>query len=254
MNFNLFFHFLICDAPEAYQLGMQDPATISAEWLANLHDTIMIDLLVVVGVIFFLLYYVITTFSKTANPTSDVLFSHSKYLEIFWTVVPALVLLSIASPTFSLLYTLDDAGYSRDTFLVKVIGHQWYWSYEVEKADPFFGKKTTDVFAFNSYMVDTADLAPGRLRLLDTDTHLHLPIKRPIRLLITSSDVLHSWTIPSFGVKVDACPGRITTASFFIKRAGLYFGQCSELCGVNHGFMPIVVNAIQCQYPWRNTL
>jgi len=235
--------FIFSDAPQRFQFGIQDPATASIEWLIALHDTVMISLAVVVTLIMFLLYEIIiakhsVTLNFTLNkkvPLSNKAFSHAQNLEIFWTVIPAFVLLGIAAPTFNLIYALDDLV--DPALVLKITGHQWYWSYE-------FSTDLDKTTAFDSYLVSTSDLNFGTLRLLETNERIVLPQSTHIRLLITSADVLHSWTIPSFGVKVDACPGRLSQASIFIKRAGLYFGQCSEICGVNHGFMPIVVKSI----------
>ena len=235
--------FIFSDAAQRFQFGIQDPATASIEWLIALHDTVMISLAVVVTVIMFLLYeLIVVKHSITLNftlskkvPVSNKAFSHAQNLEIFWTVIPAFVLLGIAAPTFNLIYALDDLV--DPALVLKITGHQWYWGYE-------FSTDLDKTTAFDSYLVTTGDLNFGTLRLLETNERIILPQLTHIRLLITSADVLHSWTIPSFGVKVDACPGRLSQASIFIKRAGLYFGQCSEICGVNHGFMPIVVKAI----------
>lgn len=233
-----------CDAPKSYQMGMQDPATTGVEWLMALHDTVMMNLCVIVVLIMFMLHQILTakhttkrnfTFTKKVQ-VSNTAFSHSQILEIFWTIIPACVLLGIATPTFNLIYALDDLV--DPALVLKITGHQWYWSYEFSTG---VENKTT---AFDAYITNTNDLKFGSLRLLETNERVIVPHHTHIRLLITSADVLHSWTIPSFGVKIDACPGRLSQASIFIKRAGLYFGQCSEICGVNHGFMPIVVKAI----------
>lgn len=247
LNFNTVS--ISCDAPERYQVFIQDPATESMEWLLNLHDSIMVNLVMVVAVIFFLVnniikqsnsnFYVFGDFRRNLSKQSESYFSHCQSLEIFWTIIPALILLSIASPTFDLLYALDDLV--DPALVLKIIGHQWYWSYEYTFIS-LLGDFVTH--NFSSYIVNTNDLTLGSLRLLETDTRIKLPSNVHIRLLITSADVLHSWTIPSFGLKVDACPGRLCQASLFIKREGLFFGQCSEICGVNHGFMPIVVRAV----------
>jgi cytochrome c oxidase subunit 2 len=232
-----------CDAPEPFQLGTQDPGTENMEWLINLHNYVMADLIIVLVVIIGLLTGLFTqkhgitlNFTKTkAIFSSNRIFSHSKFLEIFWTVLPAFTLLVIASPTFNLLYALDDLA--DPGLILKITAHQWYWSYE-------YALSLNDIINFDAYLIKTEDLHFGSLRLLETTERLKLPYSTHVRLLITSADVLHSWTIPSFGIKVDACPGRLTQASIFIKRAGLYFGQCSEICGVNHGFMPIVVKSL----------
>lgn len=168
---------------------------------------------------------------------------HGTTLELIWTVIPTFILLAIAVPSFSLLYSIDEVIDPMIT--VKIIGHQWYWSYELSDfslrnllmLDDFMGVN------FDSYMLPEEELSIGDLRLLEVDNFLLLPTKVHIRLLITSSDVIHAWAVPSLGVKVDAVPGRLNQASLFIKRPGFFYGQCSELCGVNHGFMPICVVA-----------
>jgi cytochrome c oxidase subunit 2 len=198
--------------------------------MANFYDLIMADLSLVLAIIFFLILTLII--DPTHHKYSNSYFSHSKILEIFWTIVPALVLLNIAYPSFNLLYSLDDL--TDPVLTIKIIGHQWYWSYEF--LDLYF--KTRE---FDSYMVPAEDLILGEFRLLTADNQLTLPSLVTIKLLITSADVLHSWAVPSFGIKVDACPGRLNAASLYVKRAGLYFGQCSEICGANHGFMPVMV-------------
>jgi cytochrome c oxidase subunit 2 len=231
INFNFFFQ-ASCDAAVPYQLYIQDPATEVLEWMINFHDLIMVDVIVIISIIMFLLYTLL--FNSNHHKDSNKFFSHSTGLEIFWTVVPAFILISIAYPSFNLLYALDDL--TDPAVTVKIIGHQWYWSYE-------YNTSLTSRTSFDSYMINTDDLNTGMLRLLEVDNRVMLPVRTHIRLLITSADVLHSWAVPSFGVKVDACPGRLNQATLFIKRPGLYFGQCSEICGVNHGFMPIVVLA-----------
>jgi heme/copper-type cytochrome/quinol oxidase subunit 2 len=175
---------------------------------------------------------------------------HAPTLEIIWTVIPAFILILIAIPSFSLLYTMDEVI---DPLLtVKIIGHQWYWSYEfvnpvdyLEAVDESFDLDLN--VNFDSYMLPDDELIVGQLRLLEVDNRLKLPIEINIRLLITSGDVLHSWAVPSLGVKLDACPGRMNQTTLFIKRPAVFYGQCSELCGRNHGFMPIVVEGIDLQ-------
>ncbi len=226
------FFFSYCDAAESYQIAIQDPATEVLEWMINFHDLIMVDVILIIAVIFFLIYTLL--FDSNHHKNSNKHFSHSTTLEIFWTVIPAIILLTIAYPSFNLLYALDDL--TDPAVTIKITGHQWYWSYE-------YNIDVDKQVSFDSYMISTDDLTPGMLRLLEVDNRVILPIRTHIRLLITSSDVLHSWAVPSFGIKVDACPGRLNQATLYIKRPGLYFGQCSEICGINHGFMPIVVLA-----------
>ena len=166
-------------------------------------------------------------------------FSHSSVLEIVWTILPAVVLLFLAIPSFALLYSLDEL--IDPDITLKTIGHQWYWSYEYSDYSSLYEGKD---ISFDSYMIATNDLTKGSFRLLEVDNRVVLPANTHIRLLVTAADVLHSWAVPSLGIKVDACPGRLSQASIFIKREGLFFGQCSEICGVNHGFMPIAVKAV----------
>ena len=180
----------------------------------------------------------IILFNEETNPT-PVKFTHSTPLEIVWTIVPAIVLLFIAVPSFALLYSMDEL--IDPTITLKAVGHQWYWSYEFSDYATLEGGESLN---YDSYMIPEDDLTGGNLRLLEVDNRVVLPVQTHIRVLITSADVLHSWAVPSFGVKVDACPGRLNQTSVFIKREGTYFGQCSEICGVNHGFMPIVVEAV----------
>jgi cytochrome c oxidase subunit 2 len=160
-------------------------------------------------------------------------------LEIVWTIIPALILVLIAVPSFALLYSLDEILDPQIT--LKIVGHQWYWSYEYSD---YLTTQSDEGFGFDSYLLSADDLTPGAFRLLEVDNRVVLPVNTHIRLLVSAADVLHSWAVPSFGIKVDACPGRLSQASLFIKREGVYYGQCSEICGVNHGFMPIVVKGV----------
>lgn len=179
-------------------------------------------------------------------------FTHESFIEIIWTFLPAIILLFIAVPSFILLYSLDDV--LNPTVTIKVVAHQWYWSYEYvdyvtnPMTDPFCGELT-----FDSYLVSTADIIEGSFRLLEVDQRLVVPTHTHVRLLICSGDVLHSWAVPATGVKLDACPGRISEVNLFLKRSGVYYGQCSEICGTNHGFMPIVVEAVS-PYAFYNWL
>jgi len=172
-----------------------------------------------------------STFTNLAMPTTV---QHNTTLEIVWTLVPCIILLFIAIPSFSLLYAVEDMNVIEST--IKVIGNQWYWTYELPGKN--FEKK------FDSVMIPEDDLEVGKLRLLEVDERLYLPIEKQLRLFITASDVLHSFAVPSLGLKIDACPGRLNQVSLWIKRTGIYYGQCSEICGIQHGFMPIVIEAV----------
>jgi len=195
-----------------------------------------------------ILFRCITLYTEdTKQPRT--LFTHSTVLEIIWTIVPAIVLVIVALPSFSLLYAMDEM--IDPSLTLKVIGHQWYWSYEysdyLNSDDDEVTEDTLKNKNFESYLRSMDNLKPGNLRLLEVDNRIILPVNTHIRLIVSSADVLHSWAVPSLGVKVDACPGRLNQTSLYIKRKGVFFGQCSEICGVNHGFMPIVVKSISLQ-------
>jgi cytochrome c oxidase subunit 2 len=169
--------------------------------------------------------------------------NHASIRELVWTLIPTFILLMIAIPSLELLYLMDLLTSISPVYTFKVIGHQWYWSYELFGLD--FNKDMYEVVEFDSYMLPEADTkAISGLRLLEVDNVLILPTDVNIHLLVTSPYVLHSWAVPSLGVKIDAVPGRINHICLFIKRAGIFYGQCSEICGVNHGFMPIKVESI----------
>jgi cytochrome c oxidase subunit 2 len=159
-------------------------------------------------------------------------------LEIIWTLTPALILVTIAFPSFKLLYLMDEV--IDPSITVKAIGHQWYWSYEYSD----YAGVGEESISFDSYMIPQEDLEMGQLRLLEVDNRVVLPVQTHIRVIITAADVLHSWAVPSLGIKCDAVPGRLNAVSFLIKRPGVYYGQCSEICGVQHAGMPIVVEAV----------
>lgn len=228
--------FSFCDAAESWQFGIQDPATPIAEGMMFFHNYLMFYVISIGLFVYWMLYASIKTSSIKASK-----FSHSNVLEIIWTIIPAIILVFIAVPSFSLLYSLDEL--SEPLITLKIVGHQWYWSYEY--SDYFKKLDKSANLNFDSYMIPTNELSLGSFRLLEVDNRVVLPIKTHIRLLITSSDVLHSWAMPSFGVKLDATPGRLSQTSVYIKREGVYYGQCSEICGINHGFMPIVVKAVR---------
>jgi cytochrome c oxidase subunit 2 len=231
----LFKTFSFCDVGEPWQMNVQDPATPVAEGMLFFHNYLMFFLIAIVVSVLWLLY---SAFHQKVVTVSK--FSHSSLLEIIWTILPAVLLVFIAVPSFTLLYSLDEL--SEPSVTIKIVGHQWYWSYEY--SDYLTKTDTLLNLNFDSYMLSAEDLTFGAFRLLEVDNRIVLPINTHIRFLITSSDVLHSWCVPSFGIKIDACPGRLSQGSIFIKREGVYYGQCSEICGVNHGFTPIVIKAV----------
>jgi cytochrome c oxidase subunit 2 len=236
--FILIFNFSYLDIAKNWALSFQDPATPIMEGIVNFHNQIMIYLTVIVVFVAWLMLRSIMLFEKSVNKNS-IFFTHHTALEIFWTIMPAIVLLMIAIPSFALLYSMDEL--IDPTITIKAVGHQWYWSYEYSDYATIDGSESLN---FDSYMVSDDDLTGGNIRLLEVDNRVVLPVETHIRVLITSADVLHSWAVPSFGIKVDACPGRLNQTSIFIKREGSFFGQCSEICGVNHGFMPISIEAV----------
>lgn len=227
---------IFADHAEPWQLDFQDPATPIMEGIINLHHDLTFFLFIIGGGVVWILVRILVLFNRNRNKVVSKVI-HGTVLEIIWTILPSFVLLAVAIPSFALLYAIDESADPAIT--VKVIGHQWYWSYE-------YSDYTTDSnsLSFDSYMVPEADLKLGQLRLLEVDNRVVLPTHTHVRFLITAADVLHSWAVPSFGVKLDACPGRLNQASVFIKREGVFYGQCSEICGVNHAFMPIVVEAV----------
>lgn len=234
-NLSVFSH---CDAARPWQFFFQNPSTPIMEGIISFHNHIMFFLSVVFIFVSWLLLRCLYFFveSKHKYPKK---WSHSTSLEIVWTLVPAIILMVIAVPSFALLFSMDEI--IDPAITLKVVGHQWYWSYEYSD---FFHSNADESLAFESYMLPEEELLKGSLRLLEVDNRVVLPTTTHVRVLITAADVLHSWAIPSFGIKVDACPGRLNQTSVFLKREGVFYGQCSEICGVNHGFMPIVVEAI----------
>jgi len=209
------------------QLGFQDAASPLIEELIFFHDhaiTILIMIISLVG------YAAISLMLNKYTCRSLV---EGQQIETIWTIVPAFILIFLALPSLRLLYLLDEVGDCNLT--LKSIGHQWYWSYEYSD---FLN------IEFDSYMIPTSDLESGDFRLLEVDHRVLLPVGTDIRVLVTSADVIHSWTVPSLGVKADAIPGRLNQLSFCIKYPGIFYGQCSEICGANHSFIPIVVEAV----------
>jgi cytochrome c oxidase subunit 2 len=225
------------DAPESFQYGFQDPATPVMIGLINLHHDIMFLIILIMVSVSWVLARATNGFLEEKNSV-PVNIVHASTLEVVWTIVPGLVLMVIAIPSFALLYAADELVDPAMT--IKVVGHQWYWSYEYSDYETDDG----DSLNFDSYIVQEDDLAVGSLRLLEVDNRVVVPTNTHVRVIVTAADVLHCWAVPSFGFKIDACPGRLNQSSIFVQREGVYYGQCSEICGVNHGFMPIVVEAV----------
>jgi cytochrome c oxidase subunit 2 len=230
---------LYCDAPEPWLLGFQDSGSPGHEGITELHDTVFFYLVLIgIGVSWFLVS-VVVGFNSTVQPLSHKYYNHGTLVELVWTVTPALVLVAIAFPSFKLLYVLDEVV--SPSLTIKVVGHQWYWSYEL--CD--FVDEGGSPVEYDSYMIPEGDLEDGQLRLLEVDNRIVLPVDTHVRFIVTGADVIHSFAVPSLGLKVDACPGRLNQTSVVAQRAGVYYGQCSELCGVYHAYMPIVVEAVE---------
>jgi cytochrome c oxidase subunit 1 len=246
------------DIPESWQMTFQDSATPMSEGIVDLHHDIMFFIVLISVFVFWMIFITVYKFRLTdsylntsmrnENLRLPSVRTHEMFIEIIWTVVPTIILLLIAFPSFALLYKMDSISTPEITF--KVIGNQWYWSYEYST----FQDKS---LVFDSYisteetLVERYNKWSHALRLLDVTAAAVLPAESKIRILITSADVLHSWAVPSLGVKLDACPGRINEVSIYIKRLGYYYGQCSEICGVNHAFMPILIAATSTDYFWN---
>jgi cytochrome c oxidase subunit 2 len=227
----------LCDYAYPWQVSFQDPAAPVMEGIIVLHHDLFFILTIIGFAVGWLLARTTYLFYHERNPVASQI-THGTTIEIVWTITPSLILMVIAIPSFALLYSIDEVVDPSVT--LKVIGHQWFWSYEYSDMANEFEQPNS----FDSYMVAEDDLEPGQLRLLEVDNRVVLPTKTHVRVLVTSADVLHSWAVPSLGVKMDACPGRLNQVSVFIKREGVFYGQCSELCGVNHAFMPIVVEGV----------
>lgn len=237
--------FLIASIPHYTQVTeFQIPATPIMEGIVDLHNDIMFFLVLVVTFVFYMLFATFIQFSQNVvmrrHGTAGDDLTHNTPIEIIWTTLPTIILLLIAFPSFILLYSMDEQY--DPALTLKVIGRQWYWSYEYTNIEPFFDSEDTDVI-FDAYL-DQDFEETSAFRLLKVDNDVFLPIHTYIRVLVTSSDVIHSWAVPALGIKVDACPGRLNQVTLFIERAGQYFGQCSELCGLNHAFMPISIIAV----------
>nr|YP_006303317.1 cytochrome c oxidase subunit II [Chiloscyllium griseum]AFC65024.1 cytochrome c oxidase subunit II [Chiloscyllium griseum] len=213
------------------QVGFQDAASPVMEELIHFHD----HTLMIVFLISSLVLYIITAMVSTKLTNKYIL--DSQEIEIVWTILPAIILIMIALPSLRILYLMDEINDPHLT--IKAMGHQWYWSYEYTDYEDL---------TFDSYMIQTPDLTPGQFRLLETDHRMVVPMESPIRVLVSAEDVLHSWTVPALGVKMDAVPGRLNQTAFIVSRPGVYYGQCSEICGANHSFMPIVVEAVPLEH------
>lgn len=227
-----------CDAPEPWLIGFQDGGSPTFEGITELHDSIFFYLIVIGVGVAWVLGSVVTTFSHDRAPLSHRYYNHGTLIELVWTVTPAFVLIAIAFPSFKLLYLMDEV--ISPSMTIKAVGHQWYWSYELSD----FVDEAGEAIEYDSYMIPESDLEDGQLRLLEVDNRIVLPVDTHVRFVVSSGDVIHDFAVPSLGLKIDATPGRLNQTSVMTQREGVFYGQCSELCGAYHAFMPIAVEVV----------
>lgn len=213
--------------PKWRQIVIQDSVSPSISYISRFHDYIILTIILVLSVIGYVLI------SLIRSGFTDRYILEAQEVETVWTIIPAIILIAIAVPSIQILYIVDEVVDPKLT--IKSIGHQWYWSYQYGDF-PFI--------TFDSYILPTDELEIYDYRLLEVDNRLVLPIKQEVRIVISSADVIHSWTVPRLGVKLDAVPGRLNQVSMYIIKPGVYYGQCSEICGVNHRFIPICIESI----------
>nr|YP_010000940.1 cytochrome c oxidase subunit II [Atrichornis clamosus]QOD96865.1 cytochrome c oxidase subunit II [Atrichornis clamosus]USH58167.1 cytochrome c oxidase subunit II [Atrichornis clamosus] len=220
------------------QFNFQDAASPIMEELIKFHDHALMVALAICSLVLYMLTLTLT--GKLTSSTVD-----AQEIEVIWTILPAAVLIMLALPSLQILYMMDEVN--EPILTLKAIGHQWYWTYEY-----------TDLkdLTFDSYMTPTTDLPLGHYRLLEVDHRVVVPTEAPVRVIVTADDVLHSWAVPSLGVKTDAVPGRLNQTSFTASRPGVFYGQCSEICGANHSYMPIVVESVPlaCFENWSSMM
>ena len=223
---------VLADQPKDWQLGFQNPASDGMRDIVNFHDNLLLPIIIAITVfVLFLMLYACVRFRASANPNPSKR-THNVTVEILWTLIPCLILIVMAVPSFKILYKQDTIP--KADLTIKAVGYQWYWGYEYPDEN----------IIFDSYMIEEKDLKADQPRLLAVDNEVVVPVNKVVKVLITANDVLHAWALPSFGVKRDAVPGRINETWFKAEKEGTYYGQCSELCGIKHAFMPITVKVV----------
>ena len=223
---------VLANQPKQWQLGFQDSASQSMTEIVSFHNNILLPIIIAISVfVLFLMIYTCIRFraSKNPNPSKT---THNVAVEVLWTLIPCLILIVMAVPSFKILYKQDTIP--KVDLTIKAIGYQWYWGYEYPDEN----------IIFESYMIKEDELKENQPRLLTVDNEVVVPVNKVVKVLITANDVLHAWALPSFGVKRDAVPGRINETWFKAEKVGTYYGQCSELCGIQHAFMPITVRVV----------
>ena len=223
---------VLANQPKDWQLGFQKSASETMNDIVWFHDYMLLPVITAITVfVLFLIAYACIRFRASKNKEASTT-SHNTFIEVIWTLVPCLILIVLAVPSFKVLYSQDEIPKADVT--IKAIGYQWYWGYEYPDEN----------IIFDSYMIEEKDLKEGQPRLLSVDNEVYVPVNKVVKVMITANDVLHAWALPSFGVKRDAVPGRINETWFKADRVGTFYGQCSELCGIKHAFMPITVNVV----------
>ncbi|MDP3371311.1 MAG: cytochrome c oxidase subunit II [Candidatus Paracaedibacteraceae bacterium] len=220
--------------PKPWQFNFQEAASPMMKGIAEMHDFLLIIIAIIAVIVFSLLAYIAWRFRSSKNPIASTT-THHTMLEIVWTLIPLIIVIVIMIPSRKLILEMEKPHDPEMT--VKAIGKQWYWTYE-------YPAKEGKALSFDSRMIETKDLKPNQLRLLDVDNQMVVPVGTTVQLIITGADVLHSFAVPSLGIKKDAVPGRINETWFRIDKEGVYYGQCSELCGANHGYMPIAIRVV----------
>nr|WP_245410422.1 cytochrome c oxidase subunit II [Dichotomicrobium thermohalophilum] len=217
--------------PEPWGLNLQEAASPIMEQMVDFHNLLLVIITAITVFVTALLVWAMIRYNRRANP-EPAKFHHNTTLEVLWTVVPILILVVIAIPSFRLLYAQH--SYPKPDVTIKATGYQWYWEYEYPEPG----------FSFGSFMVEDADLQPDQPRLLAVDAEVVVPVDKTVQVLVTAADVMHNWTVPAFGSKIDAIPGRVNRTWFKATETGTFYGQCSELCGTRHAFMPIAVRVV----------
>ena len=222
----------LADQPKQWQFGFQDAASQSMRDIVSFHNNLLLPIIIAISVfVLFLMIYTCIRFRASKNPVPSKT-THNVAVEVLWTLIPCLILIVMAVPSFKILYKQDTIP--KVDLTIKAVGYQWYWGYEYPDEN----------IIFESYMIKEEDLKENQPRLLTVDNELVVPVNKVVKVLITANDVLHAWALPSFGVKRDAVPGRINETWFKAEKTGTFYGQCSELCGIKHAFMPITVNVV----------
>ena len=234
--FNLFFaQAVFANQPVDWQFGFQKAASESMRDIVAFHDKLLLPIIIAISVfVLFLMLYACVRFRASVNPNPSKR-THNVTVEVLWTLIPCLILIVMAVPSFKILYKQD--AIPKADLTIKAVGYQWYWGYEYPDEN----------IIFDSYMIEEKDLKADQPRLLAVDNEVVVPVNKVVKVLITANDVLHAWALPSFGVKRDAVPGRINETWFKAEEIGTYYGQCSELCGIKHAFMPITVKVVSME-------